>query len=436
MFAKVDEIVNRIGQYYDESDTMTDYFNTAFYKSYSVGKWDKDYICNNELPSFEAADQYCPSVQIEHGTKAGYVQLWFSDKPSADILAELKTAGYRWNNKASCWWGLESSLPGRYAEEWASTLEYKAETKKREEEHQQYLADQAIQNEEGDQKRLVIERASNEHKAANANKQIDNKFIPVNVFVQWSESGYFVENTLYTFAEFERIAKQAAQERGENNGYYKTKCNIIWSDGYEWANARIDLAIGDEVGATDHLNQYCDYYGNADNLTKTGIKDPQKQLDEITEFLKTHHLHVPNDTKTNVIDFNKAQTDKKQDQFFNSALDAVEVPNYKTDKLNNLLSVTRKIIYFSGDVETGQARNIRECDKEQLLRAASLQHFQIVDLHYIVRLVFDSDYIYDLYIDNDVSALLKSLDIEIDENYKTAEIARERLNNTINKLLH
>ena len=32
-------------KWYDHSDMMTDYFNTAFYLSINVGKWNKPYIC-------------------------------------------------------------------------------------------------------------------------------------------------------------------------------------------------------------------------------------------------------------------------------------------------------------------------------------------------------------------------------------------------------
>jgi hypothetical protein len=32
-------------KYYDRSDAMTDYFDTAFYTHLSIGAWDKDYQC-------------------------------------------------------------------------------------------------------------------------------------------------------------------------------------------------------------------------------------------------------------------------------------------------------------------------------------------------------------------------------------------------------
>ena len=42
LFQMVSEIVNKY--HWDKSDAMTDYFHCAFYYSYSIGKWDKQFI--------------------------------------------------------------------------------------------------------------------------------------------------------------------------------------------------------------------------------------------------------------------------------------------------------------------------------------------------------------------------------------------------------
>jgi len=36
---------NKNRKFYDNSDAMTDYFDTAFYTHLQIGGWDKDYIC-------------------------------------------------------------------------------------------------------------------------------------------------------------------------------------------------------------------------------------------------------------------------------------------------------------------------------------------------------------------------------------------------------
>ena len=38
---KVDEVIRIAGDYFDKSDSMTDYFHTAFYYNIKIGKWDK-----------------------------------------------------------------------------------------------------------------------------------------------------------------------------------------------------------------------------------------------------------------------------------------------------------------------------------------------------------------------------------------------------------
>lgn len=41
---KVNEIIKTVGEYYDKSDIMTDYFDVAFYYDISIGRWDKGHI--------------------------------------------------------------------------------------------------------------------------------------------------------------------------------------------------------------------------------------------------------------------------------------------------------------------------------------------------------------------------------------------------------
>jgi hypothetical protein len=51
VLTKINEIMHnapgRAGgkKFYDNSDAMTDYFDTAFYTHLTIGSWDKDYEC-------------------------------------------------------------------------------------------------------------------------------------------------------------------------------------------------------------------------------------------------------------------------------------------------------------------------------------------------------------------------------------------------------
>ncbi|MDX1532591.1 MAG: LPD29 domain-containing protein [Nitrosopumilaceae archaeon] len=40
----IDNIIRTEGNYFDESDAMTDYFHTAFYYDIGVGKWDNPHV--------------------------------------------------------------------------------------------------------------------------------------------------------------------------------------------------------------------------------------------------------------------------------------------------------------------------------------------------------------------------------------------------------
>lgn len=41
---KIDETIRTVGEYYDKSDSMTDYFDTAFYYEIEIGTWDKPHV--------------------------------------------------------------------------------------------------------------------------------------------------------------------------------------------------------------------------------------------------------------------------------------------------------------------------------------------------------------------------------------------------------
>lgn len=44
VISRIDEIIRKVGNYFDDSDTMTDYFHCAFYYDIQVGKWDKNHV--------------------------------------------------------------------------------------------------------------------------------------------------------------------------------------------------------------------------------------------------------------------------------------------------------------------------------------------------------------------------------------------------------
>lgn len=41
---KIQEIIKTAGNHYDKSDSMTDYFDVAFYYNISIGRWDRPHV--------------------------------------------------------------------------------------------------------------------------------------------------------------------------------------------------------------------------------------------------------------------------------------------------------------------------------------------------------------------------------------------------------
>lgn len=44
-------------------------------------------------------------AQVLLGTRPGYVQLAFGEKPGPSVIEQLKDAGFRWNMATKVWWG-------------------------------------------------------------------------------------------------------------------------------------------------------------------------------------------------------------------------------------------------------------------------------------------------------------------------------------------
>lgn len=56
------------------------------------------------------------SVTVRPGKRAGFVEILFPEKPSADVRAEMKAARFRWSRSGGCWYGPEANVPACVAE--------------------------------------------------------------------------------------------------------------------------------------------------------------------------------------------------------------------------------------------------------------------------------------------------------------------------------
>lgn len=92
--------------------------------------------------------------------------------------------------------------------------------------------------------------------------------VPVWVQVLWSESGEFDDNELVPYIQFEERAFKAAKKHGYDGGYYKTKVNVMFSNGDNY-ECRLDLAPRDTHGFTHHAKRLISWFetnkGNEDD---------------------------------------------------------------------------------------------------------------------------------------------------------------------------
>ena len=120
---------------------------------------------------------------------------------------------------------------------------------------------------------------------------------PVSVLVHWSESSVFKdEEVVYTFAEFERLAKYAAAANGnfKDNGYSKTKVTVC-------------LVVPD-------------YVYESDKVGNSFIDMPKSFLDKARAAKKCiviEYNHACGETET-VVSYNDADFNNAVDMFYAS----------------------------------------------------------------------------------------------------------------------
>jgi hypothetical protein len=144
---------------------------------------------------------------------------------------------------------------------------------------------------------------------------------------------------------------------------------------------------------------------------------------------------------TNLEDYrNNQSATAREKAFCESALNLIEDSNYTTNSLKQLLSVSTKIVYFSGGLEQNEHREVNICDQMQLLRAASMQRFTFEMIGEVARLSFDDEYFYDVYFKDYISTdlksgLLKTLDLECEINWLKFQIQKQKFKAGMNELL-
>jgi curved DNA-binding protein CbpA len=108
---------------YDDSDGMIDYFDTNFYYSLDVGRWNKPFIVNSKQPKIKAPEPEQPSntaqnraapLRVEINSEHNGIEVYFPGKPDGKTRAALKSQGWRWHKQKQCWYNrnTEENLQG------------------------------------------------------------------------------------------------------------------------------------------------------------------------------------------------------------------------------------------------------------------------------------------------------------------------------------
>ncbi|USD35451.1 MULTISPECIES: hypothetical protein [Vibrio] len=135
-----------------------------------------------------------------------------------------------------------------------------------------------------------------------------------------------------------------------------------------------------------------------------------------------------------IFDLNAKRIEKQAEQTVSQLLVNMDLPNLSCDALKSVLTMTQSIVYISGGVEYGEPRVVRQAEPEQLIYAASNQLFQYEMFDDRIRVTFDGEYTYDLYLDEhhigdlNILALVKSaLDTESEVRSTQNQIHQRKL---------
>lgn len=108
---------------FDDSDGMIDYFDTNFYYSLEVGRWNKLFVVNNKQPKITAPKPEQPTrraqnsaapLRVEINPEHNGIEVYFPGRPDEETRAALKAQGWRWHHAKQCWynWNTEENLQG------------------------------------------------------------------------------------------------------------------------------------------------------------------------------------------------------------------------------------------------------------------------------------------------------------------------------------
>lgn len=105
LFKHVAEIIAYYN--YDDSDSMTDYFNVNFYSHLYIGHHEKPFVYEGPAtttPRTAGATTSAAGVTLRKNEEKNGLELVFNEKPALEILEAVKAQGFRWSRFAKLWY--------------------------------------------------------------------------------------------------------------------------------------------------------------------------------------------------------------------------------------------------------------------------------------------------------------------------------------------
>ena len=110
---QADEIGN--ARNWDNSDSMTDYFDVNYYFDLHIGKWNQPFVRLAPAPAETHTEAPCTIAGATIVQDRDWVWITFATKPAEDVIERLRSLGARWSKRRSAWYLTDSGKAGELA---------------------------------------------------------------------------------------------------------------------------------------------------------------------------------------------------------------------------------------------------------------------------------------------------------------------------------
>ena len=96
--------------HFSDCDGMIDYFDVNFYYSLGIGRWGKPYQINTKQKKIAGSVPHADAsaansfLRVEFKPEFDGIEVYFPSKPTEEVRAALREAGFRWHGQKKCWY--------------------------------------------------------------------------------------------------------------------------------------------------------------------------------------------------------------------------------------------------------------------------------------------------------------------------------------------